>query len=67
VMPFPELTQFPGLIVSEPRDPVRQERLSVLAAGRTGRARGSTASARRRPPRVGALAGRGGRGPGARS
>jgi hypothetical protein len=61
-MPFPELTQFPGLTVSEPRDPIRQERLSVLAAGRTGRARGSAATAHRHPPRVGSLAGRGARG-----
>jgi len=65
-MPFPELTQFPGLTLTEPRDPVRQERLSVLSAGRTGRARGSAGTARRHPPRVAALAGRGGRGRGDR-
>jgi len=63
---FPELTQFPGLTVSEPRDPILQERLSVLAAGRTGRARGSAATARRRPSRVRSLAGHGGRGRSAR-
>lgn len=65
-MPFPELTQFPGLTLTEPHDPVRQERLSVLAAGRTGRVRGSAATARRRPPRVRSLAGHGARRPGAR-
>jgi hypothetical protein len=56
----PEPIAFPGLTLTDPRDPVRQERLSTLAAGRTGRARGSAATARRRPPRVPSLAGRGG-------
>jgi hypothetical protein len=65
-IPFPELTQFPGLTISGPRDPIRQQRLSVLTAGRTGRARGSAATARRHPPRVGSLAGRGARARGER-
>jgi len=60
-IPLLDLMELPGLTFSEHRDPVRQERLSALAAGRTGRARGSAATARRHPPRVAALAGRGGR------
>jgi hypothetical protein len=63
---FPELTQFPGLTVSEPRNAMRQERLSVLAAGRTGRARGSAGTAHRHPSRVRSLAGHGARGRGPR-
>ena len=58
-MPLADLAELPGLTFSQPRDPVRQERLSALAAGRTGRARGSAATSHRLPPRVGALAGRG--------
>jgi hypothetical protein len=65
--PFPELTQFPGLTISEPRDAMRQKRLSVLAAGRTGRVRGSAATADKHPSRVRSLAGHGGRGRSARS
>jgi hypothetical protein len=60
------LTPFPGLTLSGPREAIRQERLSVLAAGRTGRARGSAATAHRHPSRVRSLAGHGGRRPGAR-
>jgi hypothetical protein len=52
------LTELVPRRAPEPGERARQERLSVLAAGRTGRARGSAATARRRPPRVGALAGR---------
>jgi hypothetical protein len=59
--PFPELTQFPELTISEPRDAMRQQRLSVLAAGRTGRARGSAATADKHPSRVRSLAGHGAR------
>jgi hypothetical protein len=66
-LPFPARAQFPGPTLSEPRDAIRHERLSVLAAGRTGRARGSAGTARRHPPRVRPLAGHGARGRGPRS